>query len=133
MIVLAASVIATPALAAMRAAVPAGSQHCAARRTAPCRNHRGSFPRAWPNRTPLRPNRKADARTNPSTQPAGARFGQFDRAPLPQLEPIDRDQLEPHSSAANPCTTLPYCDVEKTERKKGGFHVKPPLSVLPIG
>jgi len=128
MIVLTASVIATPALAAMRAAVPAWSQHIAACRTAPCRNHRGSFPNAWPNGTPLRPTRKVSARTNLSTQPAGARFGQFNRAPLPQLEPIDRDQLETHSSDANGCTTLPYCDVQITERKKGVSR-ETPLSI----
>jgi len=106
MIVLATSVIATPALAAMRAAVPAGSQHFAARRTAPCRNHRGSSPNACPTARPCGP--PESLRPHHPQHPAGWRaFGQFDRAPLPQFEPIDRDQLEPHSSDANGCKTLP--------------------------
>jgi hypothetical protein len=115
----------------MRAAVPAGSQHFAARRTAPCRNHRGSSPNAWPNGTPLRPTRKASARTTLSTQPAGARFGQFDRAPLAQLEPIDRDRLEPHSSDARVYNAA-ILRRSNNRTKKGGFHVKPPFLFPPI-
>lgn len=98
MIVLAASVIATPALAAMGAADPACSQPLlpgAERRaatTGACRRTPGQ------RRAPRlgRPDKLRPHRARHSGQPAGARFGPFVPASLPQLASVARDQLEAH-------------------------------------